>query len=409
MGRQQSAPPLSVHSGIPQYNVLSSNVQLPGSFGPHGTVQFENHGFSRPVPAVLDHNTALNLVDGGNRHWNPHNDFVASLFTSERQMHDERPRDTFQLQKGLSEEENIFNLFQKPRFFSQPTETRSYARFLDEIRLYMVAQNTISNLWLSTFKAYLEGDAVEMLYGILEGYEFITFQDAAIQLGEILCPRPNPMAIELTLNTLRWDCSKDSLPKLANKIRQLLRQSYPGIYGHWVVTQQSAFRFLQLLPKDWRRDIQRSCPIASLDHYLKAAIQLFDLAEADSQQDRYMDATADAEEAIQGEKRATVSWKTGRLLASTCRSTQDDRMEQTARFHAEEIDSFETTEHFEEHRLSEESESSDDSQDDMPVDDYAMEDETEVNVQTTVPSDQSDDDESASNLPISKEGPLASK
>ncbi|MCP4115654.1 MAG: hypothetical protein GY737_09665, partial [Desulfobacteraceae bacterium] len=141
-------------------------------------------------------------------------------------MNNERPRDTFKLQRGLSEEENIFNLFQKPRHFSKPMENRSYARFLDELRLYMVAQNTIANLWLSTFKAYLEGDAVEMLYGILEGYEFITFQDAAIQLGELLCPQPNPMAIELSLNTLRWDCSKEELPRLASKIRQLLRQSY---------------------------------------------------------------------------------------------------------------------------------------------------------------------------------------
>ncbi len=65
--------------------------------------------------------------------------------------------------KGIPTEENLFTLFQKPKMFSGPTKYRPYYAFLDEIRLFMVAQNTLPSLWTSTFKAYLEGEAKEAL------------------------------------------------------------------------------------------------------------------------------------------------------------------------------------------------------------------------------------------------------
>jgi len=255
------------------------------------------------------------------RHWNPNNDPVATLFTSEREIAGKYPRDDFKKSRGVTSE-TIASLYPKPSSFNSPSPDRPYSRFLEQYRMYLVQVNCEPALWRNTMSLYLEGEALDAYRTITENYAFMTFQDLAIELGEAIAPPADPIATRLEIDSLRWDQSREGLTKLAQQIRYLCRDLYAGPQNQSVAQFESAMTFLRLMPQHWRDEIQRRVPHYSLDHYVRAAKQIYESVNASDKQLRYLEATSAARSIAGPDDKPIINMKTGRIQTQRSDTTR---------------------------------------------------------------------------------------
>ncbi|MCP4115631.1 MAG: hypothetical protein GY737_09545 [Desulfobacteraceae bacterium] len=126
-------------------------------------------------------------------------------------------------------------------------------------------------MWTTMFIQYLEGLVRDHAKALYQNHKFITFEKLARLLGQIICPIPDLMTVELELANLEWDGKTESLDTLVQTIRRLFRAMSPGQLNHHMVVHQQATKFLALMPSEWRQDIIGSSQFANIEHYLMMA------------------------------------------------------------------------------------------------------------------------------------------
>ncbi|MCP4060909.1 MAG: hypothetical protein GY738_27215, partial [Pseudoalteromonas sp.] len=107
-------------------------------------------------------------------------------------------------------------------------------------------------MWTMTFIQYLEGHIRDHAKSLKQNHTFITFEKLARLLGQVVCPTPDLLTVQLEINNLDWDGTTESLDTLVQNIRRLFRETSPGQMNHHMMVSSQALKFLALLPAEWR-------------------------------------------------------------------------------------------------------------------------------------------------------------
>ncbi|MCP4060594.1 MAG: hypothetical protein GY738_25560, partial [Pseudoalteromonas sp.] len=153
-------------------------------------------------------------------------------------------------------------------------------------------------MWTTTFIQYLEGHVRDHAKSLKQNHTFITCEKVARLLGQVICPTPDLLTVQLEINNLDWDGTTESLDTLVQNIRRLFRETSPGQMNHHMMVSSQALKFLALLPAEWRQEIKQSSQFANIEHYLMMAKRLCAEQKANYENDMFRAATADARKAF---------------------------------------------------------------------------------------------------------------
>ncbi len=250
-------------------------------------------------PQVLTHEIASQLTDGGDRHLDPYDTYTAKLFTSDREKAGLLPKaDFIRRSATLDTDISLSAMTPKPNKFGGNTNDRAYADYLEELRMYMITIDAHPMMWTATFIMYLEGSAKDHARALKQNHTFITFEKLARLLGQMICPLPDLLTIEIAINNLEWDGKEESLDKLVQDIRRLYRETAPGQLNHHMLVHNQAIKFLGLMPADWRANIKQSSQFANIEHYLTFAKRLCAEQKANYDNDIFRAGTSEARKAF---------------------------------------------------------------------------------------------------------------
>ena len=280
---QPFVPPFSLYGPKPVTGVQGY------TYDQNGLVTPQIAGHPHPAQATLSQAAALRLVKYENRHWNPYRQFYPHLFTRDRQAASKLPRQDYMSATGIPSTVKMSEALVKPKPFAKDTPTRTYAKFLSDLMLYMMGLDIHPVMWIGMFSSFLEGDASRIFDTIQSLHAFMFFQDVAIELGNRLCPIQNETTLILKLQEVYWDCTRSGLGKLVQEILSLMRDLHPGQEHGMIVQSEAARKFLQAMPPRWQKKIRKTCAWELIDDYLSVATQLCDEEEA---HDRIMETYA---------------------------------------------------------------------------------------------------------------------